>query len=580
MQIEQAPPLGETAPPHTTIAGALRTPLHNVVAGRNPRRHFDRAALEELKEGIRAVGGLLQPLVLRPLSNGQFEIIAGERRARALRELYGDDYEVPYVVADVDDIMAATMAIIENAKRSPVSPAEEAEACAELLGVLNGNRDEVARRLGMSRATVDSRLALMNASKAVRDALVERKIDLGHAELLATLPRAKQDDVLFKLLAQPKLPTVEACKSMLLAVSKALAAAIFDRTDCAGCNHNSEVQGTMFGEALDKGYCTNPQCYDGKTEARLIELRDGLEGEFPRREIVRPGDNYTVIRLVAEGPKGVGTEQAQACRACANFGAAVMGTPDALGRIVTSACFDPVCNTRMVAKRMKAEAASAANAATASKAATAASANPGPKAPLTEVQLTGQVLDYRKRLWRNALRSEIRASPRIGLRMIIAGSLCGQARNVHANTLIKALEQQYGNSELSTIESATPIGRVLALVEGLSDEDRRTLTLEVAAQMVEEFTDDMVAQALIHFQVDLRKHFTLDEDLLNKLTKSEIEVLAKELGLDKALRDDFKKLLGLKKDELIKKVLSAEGFDYHSVPRFLAPSTKATADAA
>ena len=132
---------------------------------------------------------LFRSILVRPRDAGRYEIVAGERRWRAARKVFGDEYEIPALVRDLDDGEADEAALIENIQRADMSPTEEAEAAAKILGRCQGDRDEASRRLGWSRTTLDKRLALMNCSERVRRALSERRIQLGNAELLDAVTR-------------------------------------------------------------------------------------------------------------------------------------------------------------------------------------------------------------------------------------------------------------------------------------------------------------------------------------------------------------------------------------------------------
>jgi ParB family transcriptional regulator, chromosome partitioning protein len=325
--------------------------LKHITVSTNPRTYFDAAEMEELTASVREKG-VIQPVIVRTLADGGYALVAGGRRFRAAMTAHGEDYEIPVVVKEIDEIEAKQLAIIENIQRADMSPAEEAIAAAEQVGLCKGDRDEVARIFGWSRVTLDKRLALMNCSATVLEALSTRQILLGHAELLAALPRETQDKLLPVIIKEGK-PVAEV-KKTIEQVSCSLSAAIFDKTDCAGCPHNSSTQGEMFGESIATGNCTNRACYNEKTEKQLESVASNLRDDYPVVRIVRAGDNHTRIQLAVEGPKGVGEEQAKACHACQNYGAAVSGLPDSIGNVYKGQCFDTVCNMRMVAKRLQA----------------------------------------------------------------------------------------------------------------------------------------------------------------------------------------------------------------------------------
>lgn len=253
--------------------------ISQIVPGKNPRTFFDPAEMEFLKESIRAKG-VIQPILVRPLPDGKHEIVAGERRYRAALAVHGEDYDIPVHVRELDDREAEENALIENMARANMSPTEEAESASRVLAFCNGDHAEAARRLGWPQRVLENRLALMNCSDDVRTALTTRKIFLGHAELLAAIEKSLQDKVLKRMLEAPVLPTVSEVRGQLEAIAMPLSKVIFDKTDCAGCHHNSSNQRTLFGEAISDGNCTNGACYQQKTAAAL-ELRKVQDAEPP-----------------------------------------------------------------------------------------------------------------------------------------------------------------------------------------------------------------------------------------------------------------------------------------------------------
>ena len=322
---------------------------------------------------------------------------------------------------------AATLAC-SNIQRANMSPTEEAAAAARILGRCEGNRDEAANRLGWTRKTLDKRLALMNCSLSVMTALNERKIQLGHAELLAATPKDRQEKVIANLLSRPSLPTVAIFKAGLEEISQAMSLAIFDKTDCASCHHNSGNQQALFAEAVSAGHCTNSECFNKKTEDVLEAKKKSLAENYPCVVIVRPGENNTVIKLVAEGATGVGAEQAAACRSCKSYGAAISAVPGKVGNVYESQCFDSSCHTRKVGEHLLAEKKSAENPTTVPTTAKSADlkvvtgkgaekSTTTPKSAMTSVQDTQRVVEYRIGIWRKALKKELFADPHKNLCM-------------------------------------------------------------------------------------------------------------------------------------------------------------------
>src|SRR5471032_89505 len=371
-------PLASTA--HVLAMPSLKQPtlpLKAIVVRHNPRKYFDPAEMAEMVASVKETG-VIQPIIVRVDEDGVFILVAGERRYRAAMIAHGADYEIPITLAEIDEVEAKQRALIENVQRADMAPSEEAVAAAEQVGICKGDRDEAARVIGWPLAKLNARLALMNCSNAVLDALNTRTIKLGHSELLAALPKEIQDKLLPVIIKEGK--SVVEIKKTIEQVACSLAAAIFDKTDCAGCHHNSANQGEMFGESISTGNCTNRSCYNEKSEKQLDSIATGLRDEYPVVRIVRAGDNETRVQLAVDGPKGVGAEQAIACHACQNYGAAVSGLPDSLGKVYKGQCFDTVCNMKKVGARLQAEKAASQPPASAAAKGTAAGGKPAAKA--------------------------------------------------------------------------------------------------------------------------------------------------------------------------------------------------------
>lgn len=165
--------------------------LDQLVRGKyQPRRHFDPVQLQELAESIKSTGGLLQPIVVRPLSQNQFEIVAGERRWRAaqLAELS----EVSCLVSHYTDEQALQASIIENINRADLNPVEEAEAYQRLIDEFHYLHEEVAATVGKSRTKVTNALRLLKLDLRVQELLIKGALSEGHGKILAGLAEQHQ----------------------------------------------------------------------------------------------------------------------------------------------------------------------------------------------------------------------------------------------------------------------------------------------------------------------------------------------------------------------------------------------------
>jgi ParB family chromosome partitioning protein len=163
----------------------------------NPRRHFADADLEELAKSIRDKG-LLQPLIVRPRGDGDFEIVAGERRWRAAQK--AGVHEVPVLIRELSDGEALEIALIENIQRSDLNPLEEARAYGMLLNQFSYTQQQLAESIGKSRSHIANTLRLLTLPDSVRQMIEDGKLTAGHARtLVATDSPAELADRIIKL---------------------------------------------------------------------------------------------------------------------------------------------------------------------------------------------------------------------------------------------------------------------------------------------------------------------------------------------------------------------------------------------
>jgi ParB family transcriptional regulator, chromosome partitioning protein len=154
-----------------------------------PRTRMDEGSLYELAESIKSQG-VMQPVLVRPLGSGRYEIIAGERRFRAAR-LAGLD-EVPVLVKAVADEAAAVMALIENIQREDLNPLEEAQGIKRLVDEFQLTHEQAAQAVGRSRSAASNLLRLLNLTQPVQQMLMAGDIEMGHARALLALDAAQQ----------------------------------------------------------------------------------------------------------------------------------------------------------------------------------------------------------------------------------------------------------------------------------------------------------------------------------------------------------------------------------------------------
>ena len=179
---------GEAAAAALAVPHALK--LSQLQPGKyQPRTRMDEGSLYELAESIKAQG-IMQPILVRPVGAGRYEVIAGERRMRAAR-LAGLD-EVPVLVKEVPDEAAAAMALIENIQREDLNPLEEAQGLRRLTDEFGLTHEQAAQAVGRSRSAASNLLRLLNLTEPVQQMLMAGDLDMGHARALLPLAGAQQ----------------------------------------------------------------------------------------------------------------------------------------------------------------------------------------------------------------------------------------------------------------------------------------------------------------------------------------------------------------------------------------------------
>ncbi|MGI8511668.1 MAG: ParB/RepB/Spo0J family partition protein [Solirubrobacteraceae bacterium] len=169
---------------HDAVEGLRDLPLELVKPNeRQPRREFDQEALAALAESVRT-RGVLQPIVVRPLPGGSYELVAGERRVRAAR-IAGLE-TVPALVRAADDWERLDLALAENMAREDLNPVEEARACAMLVDDLGLSKGEVGRRVGRSRVAISNLVRLLELPEPVLELIESGELSEGHGRAILT----------------------------------------------------------------------------------------------------------------------------------------------------------------------------------------------------------------------------------------------------------------------------------------------------------------------------------------------------------------------------------------------------------
>lgn len=544
-------------------------PLRRIVQGKNPREYFDPAEMADLEAGLRAAGRVVQPIIVRPIAGSDlYEIVAGERRWRAAKNVFGDDYDMPVVIEALNDEEAEAVAVIENHHRAPMSHAEEAQAAKRMLMRHKGDKDEAAASLGWKPELLERRLALLTCNPAVLSALTRRQIQLGHAELLAGIPPDKQDSVLAGILTH-KVP-VGVLKEQLGRFARQLAAAIFDTAQCSACPHNSARQAGLFDESLGEGYCQHPTHYDELTLQAVEAKARGLREQYPLVQVVKATDGCAYLPVAAEGEFGVGAGQYNACQGCASFGCAVSALPGSYGCVTHSQCFDATCYTQKVAAWRKAQRDTEPPAP--AKAGKTPARRKASGAAMPANQTPQRVKDYRLLQWRKWAAKALMAQPERNRRVMIALARSGHAGDVRTIEFGQVAQRIAGPWVVERLDFAD----ILPEAEAIDAQHLEQLMLAVTASAAFGIGLRDLEALLNYLGVDERHHFKWDTEFLELFTMSELEALAGEVGLKTKMGASFKLARAKKKGDFIKSLLAVPGFAYEdTVPAVMRYSRRA-----
>nr|WP_099186842.1 PRTRC system ParB family protein [Sphingobium fuliginis] len=500
-------------------------PLSLITPGYNPRRYFDRRKHEELVASMR-LRGVLQPMLVRPAGNSDdaFEIVAGGRRYRAALEAFGAEGQVPVIIREMTDQEALEAAIDENDVRDDASETEQADAAVRVLAACHDDRAEAARRLGWSKAKLDRRLALANLSETVKFALDERRIKVGHAELLAAVPADKQDKALETILGSGL--DVSKTRDLLMRVTQDLASACFDKTECMTCPFNSAAQRALFETHIDEGHCTNAGCFELKTQtAEMIRFEEEECAERAARASAPPASDD-----VADD-----------------------GEDDAIDDIMADPREPSIHQIEAVTKNgasVRAVSPSARN--------TASPAAPT-KAGVSAQSIAARTVDLREATWRTALARTLAGNPTHAHSAVLVAAMSGTLPQIKADTL-KARAGLLVNAAFPDLDYRAQIKEIRTL----SDEQAANVLSAIGAAYAKDASSfDHVADLARAFHVDLRAVWCVDQTFLERYTKDELKFIARECGLVAHMGEKgFAKLLGSKKPEIIAGMLNRIGFDW------------------
>lgn len=335
----------------------------------NPRRVFDDAALKELAASIRSQG-VLSPLLVRPLTENGFEIVAGARRYRAAQ--MAETATVPVRIVHLSDAEALAAQLVENLIRAEIHPMEEAEGFARLLALEEPKYsiEQIGARVGKSPAFIASRLKLVDLVPATVEAFYANEIGVGHALLLAKLPADQQQQALSACFKEVCNSTQKPARVLLPVrnlqfwiesnVLLVLKDAPFDKRDaqlvptagsCADCAKRTGHNKLLFGDDLGRqgDRCVDPGCYQAKvsahvaktiaTKPQLIQISTAYGGQKEGSPVL-PRNKYAAIR--DDQPKSKDEAKRPEFKVCKFATDAIITEGSGVGSI-QKVCANPAC---------------------------------------------------------------------------------------------------------------------------------------------------------------------------------------------------------------------------------------------
>lgn len=571
------------ARPTTPVACTLPLSSISVQEAFNPRRAFRKEPLDRLVASIREQG-LLQPILVRPRTDGGdgYWLVAGERRFRACTSLGWT--EITALVRPLTDDDARMAALIENIDRADLSPAEEALAARDALDYAGGDKTATASHLGWPASKLEARLLLLTASERVLQAVADGSIHVGHAELLAGLPEAQQDKALGNIIERKV--SVADLREQVKGIVIPLTTAIFDTTACATCPFNTQLQGSLFGDAVQGAHCKNKVCFTQKSTDAIEAKRVALADEVGTVALSTEKDAASYTSLVIDGDGGVGKDQFVQCKGCQFFGALIHAKPDAgLGQVERPMCFNLGCHRERVAAYQESIAPAAGPAETvASPQAVAAPparasgkpvAKPAAKAPPKKGKVaapaatSGAVRTAMKPAYRATAEALVQSNPKVSLALgILALRMVAVGASIRVNDPTQAPRHGHGKPEEQVAELLAKETTELAELYRVACTALVSGTLVNAQYSRNDVFPPVIAARVVQAcEANLAEHFAMSESFLDTQTLLGISGLLTESGFDAWLKaqDDgpakWKALMAHKKKDLPKAVMAA-GYDW------------------
>ena len=257
----------------------LNLKIDKIVTNSNqPRKYFDNGKMSELKDSIKN-SGLLQPITVRKISNGKYEIVAGERRYRACRELGMES--VPVIEMNVGDARGYELSVLENIQRENLNPIEEAESYLMLMEVYGYTQEKLSEKLGKTRSSVSNKMRILKLPASVKEMVKKGEISYGHARTLLSLSDEKKIEEAAKEIINKGYSVRETERRVKVLINKGNSSEKFSGDlgsrgkESENESQNKNLNGKENNDFFEKEYNAYEESYEEKDSEKLF-----LEGKL------------------------------------------------------------------------------------------------------------------------------------------------------------------------------------------------------------------------------------------------------------------------------------------------------------
>jgi stage 0 sporulation protein J len=257
----------------------LNLKIDKIVTNSNqPRKYFDNGKMSELKDSIKN-SGLLQPITVRKISNGKYEIVAGERRYRACRELGMEN--IPVIEMNVGDARGYELSVLENIQRENLNPIEEAESYLMLMEVYGYTQEKLSEKLGKTRSSVSNKMRILKLPASVKEMVKKGEISYGHARTLLSLSDEKKIEEAAKEIINKGYSVRETERRVKVLINKGNSSEKFSGDlgsrgkESENESQNKNLNGKENNDFFEKEYNAYEESYEEKDSEKLF-----LEGKL------------------------------------------------------------------------------------------------------------------------------------------------------------------------------------------------------------------------------------------------------------------------------------------------------------